>query len=116
MLNYFNAIDTIFVDGRDRDETVVYKSNGLFFFSTISKWIFNVLYSSQTQSFTVNSMVEVFNNASTELETTAAVISDPDWWMPGPVGASGLNRASARVLARQFERALALSTRREPKL
>lgn len=40
MLNYFRAIDDIFVNGRDRTQTVVYKSNGLFFFLNSSKWIF----------------------------------------------------------------------------
>ena len=116
LLNYFNAVDSLFVDGRDRDETVVYKSNGLFFFATISKWIFNILYSSTAQSFTVNSIKEVFLNASKELDATNAFISHPEWWMPGPAGASGLNRASARAHARGFERALALSNRREVKL
>ena len=52
MLNYLISVDDRFVAGNDRSQTVVYKSNGIFFFLGISKWIFNVLYSSSSKDFT----------------------------------------------------------------
>ena len=106
MLNYFRAIDSVFVAGRDRDKTVVLKSSGLFFFLGISKWIFNVLYST-TGDFTIDSISMVIKSALDRLDDTYQRIASPDWWMPGPLGASGLNRSAARTYISAFQRALA---------
>lgn len=46
MLNYFQAIDSIFVADIDPDDTVVWRYNGLFFFCLISKWVFAQIYAS----------------------------------------------------------------------
>lgn len=108
MLNYFRAVDGLFVKGRDRNKTVVYKSNGIFFFLGISKWVFNALYSS-TNDFTINSMAKVIGGALDEIDDTYRSVTDPDWWMPGPLGASHLNRAAARSYINAFQQALARS-------
>lgn len=108
MLNYFRTIDDLFVAGRDRNQTVVYKSNGIFFFLGISKWIFNVLYSS-TKDFTTASIKRVIEDALPEVDDVYQSITSPDWWMPGPLGASGLNRSTAREYVNAFQKALALS-------
>ncbi|MDE2817051.1 MAG: DGQHR domain-containing protein [Chloroflexota bacterium] len=106
MLNYFRAIEAVFVADRDRDETVVFKSSGLFFFLGISKWVFNAIYST-TADFTVDSIATVIRNALERLDDTFQHVGSPDWWMPGPLGASGLNRSAARTLISAFQTALA---------
>ena len=108
MLNYFRTIDDMFVDGRSNIETVVYKSNGIFFFLNISKWIFQALYSS-SGDFTTKSMKAVIQEALDEIDDTYQDVASPEWWMPGPYGASGLNRASARQYAEAFQQGLARS-------
>ena len=105
MLNYMRSIDNLFVDGRDRDQTVVYKSSGLFLFVGISKWVFNAVYSS-TRDFTINSMTQVISDACDEMNDAYRDMMNPDWWMPGPLGASSLNRAAARRYIEEFQSAL----------
>ena len=106
LLNYFLAVDSLFVAGRDRDRTVVFKSNGLFFFLGISKWVFNVIYST-TKDFTISSMSSVIRSALSSLDDAYQSLASPDWWMPGPHGASGLNRSTANNYISAFQRALA---------
>ena len=108
MLNYFRTVDNLFVAGRDRTATVVYKSNGLFFFLGISKWVFNVIYSS-TKDFTVGSLEGIIKTALDELDDANQDLADPNWWMPGPLGASGLNRSAASQRVEAFQQALARS-------
>ena len=107
MLNYFRTIDNMFADGRDRAKTVVYKSNGIFFFLGISKWVFNSIYSS-TRNFTVESITQVIQNALDELEDEFRSIAFAEWWMSGH-GASSLNRASTKLYIDAFQQALAAS-------
>ena len=109
LLNYFRVIDQMFVDGRDKKKTVVYKSNGIFFFLGISKWVFNAIYSS-TRDFTVKSISQTIEGAMEELDEEFRQIGSPDWWMPGR-GASRLNRANARRYIDAFQHALAVSQR-----
>lgn len=108
LLNYFKTVDDLFVIGRDRDKTVVYKSNGIFFFLGISKWVFGALYAS-TNDFTVNSMAKVIRSALDEIDDAYRSVISPDWWMPGPHGASHLNRAASRRYIEAFQKALARS-------
>ncbi|MCY4108955.1 MAG: DGQHR domain-containing protein [Chloroflexi bacterium] len=105
-LNFFKAVDRLLVDGRDRAKTVVYKSNGLFFCLGVSKWIFSAIYSS-TRDFTVESISQLLQKGFEELDDEHRVVASPDWWMPGPRGASGLNRSTARAYVDSFQRALA---------
>ena len=112
MLNYFRAVDDLFVGGRERTETVVYKSNGLFFFLGISKWIFEVIYSSN-RDFRVNSIKDIMSDALEYLDDGFESIAEPNWWMPGPYGASSLNRAAASRYIDRFQRALAQSSASE---
>ena len=115
MLNYFRAIDDVFVNGRDRNATVVYKSNGIFFFLGVSKWIFNVLYSS-TNDFTTKSIVSVIEASLDEIDDTYRSVISPDWWMPGPHGASNLNRAAVRGYIDAFQQALSRSPTQRPEI
>lgn len=108
MLNYFRAIDDLFVGDRDRDKTVVYKSNGIFFFLAVSKWVFWVIYRT-TMDFTVSSIKGVFQSALDELEDEYQDVAEPDWWMSGPYGASHLNRSRARQYYDAFQRAVTRS-------
>lgn len=109
ILNYIRAIDDLFVDGRDRDRTVVYKSNGVFLFLGVSKWVFGVIYSRSPRDFTVGSLKGVIEAALNEINDTYRDMADPDWWMPGPLGASGLNRASASRYIEAFQASLTRS-------
>ena len=108
MLNYFRAIDDLFVDGLDRDKTVVYKSNGIFFFLSVSKWVFGAIYST-TKDFRVSSIKGVFQSALDELEDEYSGVAEPDWWMSGPHGASHLNRSRAGQYSEDFQRAVTRS-------
>ena len=112
LLNYFRAVDEVFVAGRDRSKTVVYKSNGVFFFLGISKWIFNAIYSS-TKDFTVESIRNIILRTLDSLDDASRVLAGPDWWMSGPNGASTLNRANASRYIDGFQQALARSTTSE---
>lgn len=111
MLNYFHAVDDIFVDGRERADTVVYKNNGLFFFLGISKWVFNVIYSSH-KDFRVDSIRTIIKGALAHLDDAYEDLANPDWWMSGQ-GASSLNRAVMRRYIEEFQIALSLSQSRE---
>ncbi len=115
MLNYFRAIDDLFVNGRDRNATVVYKSNGIFFFLGVSKWIFNVLYSS-TNDFTTKSISSVIEASLDEIDDTYRSVISPDWWMPGPHGASNLNRAAVRGYIDAFQQALSRAPTQRPEI
>ena len=107
VLNYFQAVDNLLVDPENRSSTIVYKSNGLFFFLLISKWVFTSLYAS-TRNFTVESIQSKFTDTFDALEAETPEIADPDWWLPGgsTSSASEMNRASARRYADAFQRAL----------
>lgn len=110
MLNYFNAIDHLLVSDGGRETTIVYKNNGLFFFLSISKWVFTSIYASG-KSFTVESISETLQQAFGNLEYEYQAIANREWWMPGgsSISASGLNRATATLYANAFLRALSRS-------
>lgn len=115
MINFFMAADEILVDGRDRNDTVIYKSNGLYFLLGISKWIFNSIYST-TKDFRVTSIRDCIQSGLDGLDDMYQVVANPDWWMPGPHGASGLNRSAARGYIVAFQHALAEAQQSEIKL
>ncbi len=107
ILNYFQAVDNLLVDPEKRTATVVYKSNGLFFFLMISKWVFTAIYAS-TRNFTIKSIQNTLKRTFDEMESMTPEIADPDWWLPGGSisSASEMNRASIRRYADAFQRAL----------
>ena len=106
MINFLCAADKILVGERDRSQTVVYKSNGLFFLLGISKWIFNAIYSTD-RDFRVESIRRRMQAGFDGLTDMYQVAANPDWWMPGPLGASGLNRSAARGYVDAFQQSLA---------
>ena len=106
MLNYFKAIDRVFVAGTPPNDTIVWRSSGLFFFSMISRWVFTWIYA-HTRDFRVEAIVEVIQNALNELDEEIQDIAHPEWWHRGTsIGASGMNRAAARTRANEFLHAL----------
>ena len=94
MLNYFKAVDSLFVSPERREATIVYKNNGLFFFMVISKWVFTSMYADGL-IFTEDSIAQTIKDAMDEMDHPYQEIADPEWWLPGQ-GASSLNRATAR--------------------
>ncbi len=104
MLNYFRAIDSIFVETEHRESSNVYKNNGLFFFLVISKWVFTEMYAGGL-NFTEDSIAQMIRSAIDEMDFPYSEIADPGWWLPGQ-GASSLNRASAQIYAGEFLHAL----------
>lgn len=106
LVNYFRAADAVLVDGRDRNETVLYKYNGLYFLLAISRWVFGVIYSS-TWDFTVDSIERYIRSGLDGLDEDYMMAADPDWWMPGPHGASSLNRGAVNGYVDAFQVALA---------
>ena len=108
MLNYFKAVDSLFVSPERRESTIVYKNNGLFFFMVISKWVFTSMYADGL-IFTEDSIAQTIKDAMDEMDHPYQEIADPEWWLPGQ-GASSLNRATARSYADEFLRSLTRST------
>ena len=106
IINFLRAADAILVHGRDRNETVIYKSNGLFFLLGVSKWVFNSIYST-TKDFRVDSLKDCLQAGFDGLDDVHHVVANPDWWMPGPLGGSGLNRSAARGYVDAFQQSLA---------
>lgn len=107
VLNYFQAIDSIFVEDGNQDRTIVYKTNGLFFFTLISKWVFTSMYA-RGLNFTIDSIKGTIEGALEEMDDPYSIIWDSDWWLPGG-GASTLNRAAVRVYSQEFLQALTRS-------
>lgn len=107
MLNYFRAIDSLFVTPESRTSTLVYKNNGLFFFALVSKWVFTSMYASGL-NFTDEAIAKTIKGAVDEMDHPYHSMVDPTWWLPGR-GASSLNRANAREYANEFLRALGRS-------
>ena len=107
MLNYFRAVDSLFVSPESRTSTQVYKNNGLYFFALVSKWVFTSLYASGL-NFTAEAIAKTIQDAVDEMDHPYHYILDPEWWIPGR-GASSLNRANAREYANEFLRALGRS-------
>ena len=115
IINYLRAVDEILVAGRERRETVVYKSNGLFFLFGISKWVFGAIYQT-SRDFTVESIKSYLNRGFDGLSDMYQHLADPDWWMPGSHGASNLNRSAASDRIDAFQQALARSLQEDIKL
>lgn len=115
LVNLWAAIDKLLVAGNDADETVVFKSNGLFFGFGISRWVFSVIYSS-TDDFTIDSIEKTIKAGLDGLPHEYAGIASPDWWMPGMGGGSALNRANARNYIEAFRQGLAQSRGRESRV
>ena len=107
MLNYFRAVDNIFVTPESRTPTLVYKNNGLYFFALVSKWVFTSMYASGL-NFTDESIAKTIKDAVDEMDHPYHNMADPTWWLPGK-GASSLNRATVREYANEFLRALGRS-------
>lgn len=106
MLNYFCAIDALFVEDIDPDDTIVWRDNGLFFFTLISRWVFMAIYASSA-NFSVESIKETIGNALEFLDDDYQVIAHSEWWRRGARGgASGVNRAGWRLYANGFLYAL----------
>ena len=104
MLNYFEAVNSIFVANTDPDSSIVWRNNGLFFFSLISKWILEEIYAT-TRKFTVESIRQMIKGSLEELDAEYQSIAYPQWWQSG-AGASGMNRAAFRRYAVGFHDAL----------
>ena len=115
LINYLRAADDIFVDGRERRETVIYKNNGLFFLFGISKWVFGAIYQT-SRDFTVESTKGYLRRGLDRLSDMYQDLADPDWWMPGSHGASNLNRSAASARIDAFQQALARSLQEDIKL
>ena len=107
MLNYLRAVDGLFVDPDRRDQTIAFKTSGLFFFLTVSKWIFTEMYAG-ARNFTEEQIGTVFGSALERMDDYYE-IADPGWWLTGH-GASSLNRANARLIADEFFQGLRRST------
>ena len=107
ILNYFRSVDSLFVEDGNQDKTIVYKTNGLFFFTVISKWVFTSMYA-RGLDFTIDSITSTIRGALQEMDEPYASMWDPDWWLPGG-GASTLNRAAVRGYSQEFLQALTRS-------
>ena len=112
MINYFRAVDQLFVPDGNRASSRVYQNNGLYFFLVVSKWIFTAMYAANL-NFTPTSIAETIQGAMAELDPVAQIISDPAWWSTTSGGVS-LNRANATAYANEFSQALIRSQQPPP--
>lgn len=107
MINYFRAVDQLYVPDGNRTTSRVYQNNGLYFFLSISKWVFTAIYAANL-NFTPASIAEIIASAMEELDPGSQVISDPAWWNTS-TGGTSLNRANATAYANDFFQALSRS-------
>ena len=109
MLNYLLAVKDVFVDSEDGGSNVVFRGNGLFFFSLISKWVFAEIYS-DSKNFSQKSISQMFMRAVEDLHEDYS-IGPKSWRSGGRI--SGYNRASLRTLAEAFFGALQRSSNKK---
>lgn len=104
ILNYFIAVDHIFVDGRDREKTTIYKSGGLRFLLGASKWVFGTLMNHYplAKRYTVASMENCIRRALEEIDDGSRHIADPDWYMPESKNREKANYVLTTVMARYY--------------
>ena len=103
-LNYFRAIDSLYVPDGKRETSRVYQNNGIFFFITIAKHVFHTIYSGK-QVFTPQAIKEVILQAMDELDPSDQMIAESSWWNPPP-GTPSLNRDAATRLCNEFAQAI----------
>ena len=115
ILNYLNAVDSIFVAGMPRGDSMLYTNNGVFFLFAVSRWVFAEIYAS-TKDFTVQSLTAIISETLDEMDEPFIAISDPEWWRRGGEGTRVLNRAGARAYANAFLQALVRSRASEVKI
>ena len=104
VLNYFQAIDSLFVTRETRPTTVVYKNTGMYFFSLISRWVFTSMYAAGL-ALTYENIHQTLKDALESMDQPYYAIADPTWWMSGN-HASNMNRAMAREYANELLKAL----------
>ena len=104
ILNYFIAVDNVFVNGRDRTKTTIYKSGGLRFVVGASKWVLGALnnFYPKEKRYLTASMEDVLIRALAELDDNDAHIADPDWYMPERGNREKANYQLTSVQARYY--------------
>lgn len=107
MLNYFCAIDGLYVGDAKRETSRVYQNNGIFFFMSIAKHVFSVIYS-DTRTFTPTAIQQVIRKAMDEIDPSVQMIAAHFWWNPPP-GTPSFNRDAASRFAYEFAQAIGKS-------
>lgn len=110
--NYWRAVVNILVPNGKADESVVLKSNGVWFFHYISGGIFSWLLNDQ--DFRVKAIEKKIREAFAYLDDdVAGEISSPKWWLaskrgdPSGAGSAGrLNRAALLDRAKKMNKAI----------
>lgn len=104
LLNYYRAVDRVFV--HDSERSLVFRgNNGQFFFSLVSKWIFTEMLS-EKRPFSVDSIQEVIDRTMENLSDDYADMAEPEWWESGRHGVGGMSRPKLRDYATGFLAAL----------
>ena len=115
VLNYLAACEAVFVPTLDPDETVAWTSNGLWFFTLISRWVFSAVYAS-TQIFTTQALANLMRGALEELDEEYSDLANERWWLRRTGGAAAMNRGLAVRYSEAFLDALNRSRQAEIQL
>lgn len=108
LINYWTAVEKIFIAPNPitdaATKSVVFKSNGLEFFHSISAPIFNHL--AKTRTYTSDAIEKCIESAHEHLPEDVIEVMSPVFWQTGNM-ASGMNAAYVGELAAKFSNALA---------
>jgi DGQHR domain-containing protein len=94
--NYWKAIVELLVDPASDSPTVIYKTNGVELFNTVSPTIFTHL--ATKNDFKKDTIKALLRKGFENLPPEHMGVGHPDWWQSGG-GASGLNRGAIGKLA-----------------
>lgn len=102
LLNYWKAIVELLVDGSDT-QTVIFKTNGIELFHTVSPTIFTHL--ATKSDFKKETIKVLLQRGFGNLPPEHMGMSHPEWWHRG-AAASGLNRGAIGKLANALSLAI----------
>ena len=117
LVNYWRAIEAVFVPPKKKDETVVFKNNGIWFFLFVSSVVISWLV--EKGDFRVSAIKEKFEAVLENLDSEAEKIASQDWWLVSRNGSGGgagkETRASLLDLAKKFQEAVTEARKQEKK-
>jgi DGQHR domain-containing protein len=102
LLNYWKAIVELLVDGSGT-QTVIFKTNGLELFHTVSPTVFTHL--ATKSDFTKDAITALLKRGFSNLPPEHIGMAHPEWWHRGGA-ASGLNRGAIGKLANALSLAI----------
>lgn len=106
MANYLAAIDRYY-EGRnhEREELIIFRTTGIYFFISLSKWFFAAIYNTTDRDFRVETQLNLFKRMAEDIDDDIRFLFDAEYWVSGR-GVSRMNRAAANRYVIQCNEAL----------